>query len=177
MQASFIPPREQRELRDLIRYWQSLIEERGRFANRLQKVLEDTNLKLSAVATDLQGVFAQSILHALLERQQDPKVLAELAKGRLRNKWEELVRALEGQLTEHHRFLLTDLLVQLDFLDEQIAKVEERLEAKFDELPPFEAALRLLDTIPGVDRQMAMVMVAEMGVDMQRFPFARHLAA
>lgn len=177
LQRSFIPDRDQRELRDLTRYRQSLVQERNRFANRLQKVLEDTNLKLSSVATDIQGVSAQAILQALLEGQEDPKVLAELAKGRMRNKREELERALKGQLREHHRFLLGDLLVHLDFLDEQIAKVEERIEAKLSQMPPFQEAVRLLDTIPGVNRPLATLIVAEIGVDMSRFPSDRHLTA
>jgi transposase len=177
LQRSFIPDRDQRELRDLTRYRQSLIQERSRFANRLQKVLEDTNLKLASVATDIQGVSSQAILRALLEGQEDPKVLAELARGRLRNKRDELERALKGKLREHHRFLLGDLLVHLDFLDEQIAKVEERIEAKLSQMPPFQEAIRLLDTIPGVDRHLGILIVAEIGVDMGRFPSDRHLTA
>lgn len=177
LQRSFIPNRDQRELRDLTRYRQSVIQERSRFANRLQKVLEDTNLKLSSVATDLQGVSAQAILRALISGQEDPKLLAELALGRMRNKRDDLERALKGKLREHHRYLLSDLLVHLDFLDEQIAKVEERIEAKLAQVPPFLTAVRLLDTIPGVDRHLAILIVAEIGVDMSRFPSDRHLTA
>lgn len=177
LQRSFLPDRDQRELRDLARYRQSLVNERSRFTNRIQKVLEDTNIKLAAVASDMKGVSAQAILRALLEGQEDPKALAELAKGRLRSKRAELERALEGQMTDHHRFLLSDLLVHLDFLNEQIAKVEERMEAKLEQMPPFQEAVRLLDTIPGVDRQLAILIVAEIGVDMSRFPSARHLCA
>lgn len=177
LQRSFVPDREQRELRELARYRQSLIQERSRFANRLQKVLEDTNIKLSAVASDMQGVSAQAMLRALLDGQTDPHVLANMARGRMRNKRDELERALEGHLTEHHRFLLTDLLIHLDFLDEQITKIEERLETKLEHMPPFQEAICLLDTIPGVDRQTAILVVAEMGVDMKRFPSDRHLAA
>jgi transposase len=154
-----------------------LIEERSRFANRLQKVLEDTNLKLASVVTDIQGVSAQAILRALLDGQEDPKVLAELAKGRMRNKRDELERALKGKLRAHHRFLIGDLLVHLDFWDEQIAKVEERIEAKLSQMPPFQEAIRLLDTIPGVDRHLGLLIVAEIGVDMSRFPSDRHLTA
>ncbi len=117
LQASFIPERAQRELRELTRYRQSLVEERSRFANRLQKVLEGTNLKLSSVATKMQGASAQAILHALLDGETDPKVLADLAQGRLRQKHEQLERALNGTLSPHQRFMLSDLLVQADFLD------------------------------------------------------------
>jgi len=177
LQRSFIPNRDQRELRDLTRYHLSLVQERTRFANRLQKVLEDTNIKLASVATDLQGVSAQAILRALIGGQEDPQELAELARGRMRNKRNDMERALKGKLREHHRFLLSDLLVHLDFLDEQIAKVKERIEAKLTQMPPFQEAVRLLDTIPGVNRLLAILIVAEVGVDMSRFPSDRHLTA
>jgi transposase len=177
LQPSFIPPREQRELRDLTRYRQSLVEERNRFANRLQKVLEGTNIKLSAVATDIQGVSAQAILRALLNGQEDPRVLAELARGRLRNKRNELERALVGKITPHQRFMLSELLTQLGFLDEQIVRFGARIEEKLAQMPVYEEAVRLLDTIPGVDRQLATLIVAEIGVDMSRFPSDRHITA
>ena len=177
LQRSFIPTRPQRELRDLTRYRQSLVEEHTRFANRLQKVLEDTNLKLSSVVSDMQGVSAQAMLRALLNGQEDPKVLAELAKGRLRSKREELERALVGRVTAHHRFMLSELLVQLDFLDEQIATLEARIEEQLAKMPAFQQVVLLLDTIPGVNRQLAILIVAEIGVDMSRFPSDRHLTA
>jgi transposase len=177
LQPSFIPDRPQRELRELTRYRQSLVEEHSRFANRLQKVLEGTNLKLSSVATDLQGVSAQAMLHALLEGQTDPQVLADLAQGTLRNKRDQLERALKGKLTPHQHFMLSDLLVQLDFLDERIAAVEAAIESHLAQLPPFDLAVRLLDTIPGVNRMAAATIVAEIGVDMSRFPSDRHLTA
>ena len=177
LQPSFIPSREQRELRDLTRYRQSLVEERSRFANRLQKALEGTNLKLASVATNIQGVSAQAILRAMLEGQTDPQALAELAKGRLRHKRDALERALQGKLTPHQRFMLSDLLVQLDFLDERIAALEAEIEAKLTRMPPFQEAVRLLDTIPGVNRMAAVTVVAEIGVDMSRFPSDRHITA
>lgn len=177
LQASFIPERAQRELRELTRYRQSLVEEHSRFANRLQKVLEGTNVKLSSVATKMQGASAQAILHALLDGQTDPKVLADLAQGRLRHKREQLERALQGTLTPHQRFMLSDLLVQLDFLDERIAGIEAEIERHLAGLPAFEEAVRLLDTIPGVNRMAAATIVAEIGVDMSRFPSDRHLTA
>lgn len=153
------------------------MQERNRFANRLQKVLEDTNIKLSSVATDIQGVSAQAILRALLAGQSDVKVLTELAKGRLRHKQAELERVLQGTLREHHRWLLAELLTQLDFLDEQIEKVEQRIAGKLTQMPPFEHSVRLLDTIPGVDRHLAILIIAEIGVDMSRFPSDRNLTA
>lgn len=132
LQPSFIPSKEQRELRDLTRYRTTLMQERARFTNRMQKVLEDVNIKLSSVATDLHGVTAQSILRALVTGQEDPKNLAELAKGTLGKKRAELERALVGRMTAHHRFLLSQSLDQVDFLDEQIAILEERMEALLD---------------------------------------------
>ena len=177
LQRSFIPCRAQRELRELTRYRQSLVEERNRFANRLQKVLEGTNIKLSSVVTDIQGVSAQAMLRALLNGEVDPKVLAELAKGRLRSKRAELEHALVGCITAHHRFMLSELLVQLDFLDEQIAKVEARIEEQLAQMPEYQEAIELLDTIPGVSRQLATMIVAEVGIDMSRFPSDRHLTA
>ena len=168
LQPSFIPPKEQRELRDLTRYRTSLMQERARFTNRIQKVLEDVNIKLSSVATDLHGVTAQAILRSLVAGQEDPKNLAELAKGTLRKKRAELERALVGRMTAHHRFLLSQLLAQVDFLDEQIAILEERMEALLDQSPSFTQAVERLDTIPGVNRPLATLIVSEIGVDMSR---------
>jgi transposase len=177
LQCSFIPERDQRELRDLSRYRLRLLQERTRFANRLQKVLEGTNIKLSAVVSDLQGVSAQAILRQLLAGETDPHVLAELAKTSLRNKRTELERALVGQITPHQRYLLSDLLIHLDFLDEQIARQEAHVEGQLSQMPRYLEVVRLLDTIPGIDRQLAILIVAEIGVDMSRFPSDRHLTA
>jgi transposase len=177
LQRSFIPDRPQCELRDLSRYRLRLVQERTRFANRLQKVLEGTNIKLSAVVSDLQGVSAQAILRQLLSGETDPRVLAELAKGMLRNKRQELERALVGQITPHQRYLLSDLLIHLDFLDEQMAKQDARIEEQLSSMPRYPEVVCLLDTIPGIDRQLAILIVAEIGVDMSRFPSDRHLTA
>ena len=177
LQPSFIPDRPQSELRDLSRYRLRLIQERTRFANRLQKVLEGTNIKLSAVVSDLQGVSAQAILRQLLAGETDPHVLAELAKTSLRRKRAELERALVGQITPHQRYLLSDLLIHLDFLDEQIARQEAYLEQQLATMPRYAEVVQLLDTIPGIDRQLAILIAAEMGVDMKRFPSDRHLTA
>ena len=140
-------------------------------------MLEDTNIKLAAVATDMQGVSAQAMIRALIQGEADPKVLAGMAKGRMRKKQADLERALVGQLTEHHRFMLNELLDQLDVLDQQIAKIEARMEEQLAQMPPFRAAVILLDTLPGVDRQLAIAIVAEIGVDMSRFPSDRHITA
>jgi transposase len=178
LQGSFIPERQQRELRDLTRYHQSLVQERSRFANRLQKLLEDTNLKLGSVATDLQGVSAQAILRAIAQGETDPKTLAEMTHGSLRSKRNEMEQALVGTVSNHHRFMLQQLLTQLDFLNQQITQIDARIEEQLANMPaPFEKAVQLLDTIPGVNRPLAIVIVAEIGIDMSRFPSDRHITA
>lgn len=177
LKASFIPPRDQRDLRDLVRHRQTLVEERNRITNRLQKLLEQANLKLASVASDLQGVTAQAILHALLAGEQDPQALAGLARGRLRTKRAELERALKGGLREQQRFLLTHLLTHLDFLDEEIALVLEQIEGLVDHLPAFRQTIARWSTIPGIKEQTALLMVSEVGVDMGRFPSDRHLTS
>jgi transposase len=177
LQRSFIPTREQRELRDLARYRLNLVQERNRFANRLQKVLEATNIKLASVVSDMQGASAQAILRELLAGKTNVKDLTELARGQLRKKHEQLERALVGRMSASQRFLLTNLLAQMDFLDEQLTAVDERIEALLAGSPPFLEAVRRLDTIPGISRQIAILVVAEMGADMARFPSDRHLTA
>jgi transposase len=174
LRASFIPSVAQRELRDLTRYRSTFIRERATLVNRVQKLLEDANIKLAAVATDIMGVSGRAMLAALLAGHTDPEALADLAKGRLRNKREHLVKAMEGRVKPHHRFVLTELLCQIDSLDETIARFDERIQA-ID--APFEAAVGLLDTIPGVARHAAEMIVAEIGADMSRFPSADHLAS
>src|SRR3954454_8441216 len=129
LQTSFIPTQEQRELRDVVRQRQTLVEDRTRVVNRIQKVLEDANLKLASVVGDLQGISAQAMLRAILAGEADPAVLADLARGRLRKKRMDLERALVGRLREHHRFMLTHLLSQLDFLDEEIGLLDAHIEA------------------------------------------------
>ncbi len=178
LRASFIPEREQRELRDLVRYRQSTVQDRTRIVNRIQKLLEDANLKLAAVVTDIHGVSAQVILRALLAGQEDPHVLADLARGRLRTKHAELEQALTGHFRPHHRFMLAELLEHLDFLDERVVTLEAHIEEVMARLPtPFQEAAERLDTIPGIDRQLAVLIVAEVGVDLRRFPSEKHLTA
>jgi transposase len=178
LRASFIPERDQRELRDLVRYRQSTVQDRTRVVNRLQKVLEDANLKLAAVATDVKGVSAQAILRALLGGEADPQALADLARGKLRAKHADLVQALTGHVRPHHRFMLAELLAHLDFLDEQGATLEGHIEEVMARLPaPFQEAAQRLDTIPGIDRHLAVLLVAEVGIDLARFPSEKHLTA
>ena len=127
LRASFVPPRPQRELREVTRYRSKLVAERARLVNRIQKVLEDSNVKLASVATDITGVSGRAILRALLDGEDDPVVLAELARGRLRSKRDELTQAVQGTLRNHHRFLLTSQLRQLDFYDLQIAELDQEI--------------------------------------------------
>ena len=174
VRGSYVPDRPQRELRELTRYRTSLVAERTAEVNRLQKTLEGANLKLGAVATNVVGVSGRAMLDALLAGETDPAVLAELARGRLREKLPQLEAALSGRVGAHHRFLLAHQLAHLDYLDEVIGQVSEEIAAR---LCPFEDALARLDTIPGVGRRTAEVLVAEIGTDLARFPSARQLAS
>jgi transposase len=174
LKASFIPPVGQRELRELTRFRATFVRERATLVNRVQKVLESANIKLASVASDVMGVSGRAMLEALVEGQTSPEQMAELAKGQLRNKRQELVRALEGRVKPHHRFLLTELLCQIDSLEETIARFDQEIA---DYCRPFEEAVVLLDTIPGVARATAEAIVAEIGTDMSRFPTADHLAS
>jgi transposase len=174
LRASFIPPVAQRELRDLTRYRSTFIQERVTLINRVQKLLEDANVKLAAVASDMMGVSGRAILAALLAGHSDPQALADLAKGRLRSKRDQLANALDGRIKPHHRFVLTELLCQIDGLDDTVARFDAQIQAIYG---PFEAAAGLLDTIPGVARRTAEMIVAEIGTDMSRFPSADHLAS
>jgi transposase len=174
LKASFVPDRSQRDLRDLTRHRAQLVGERGRVANRIQKVLEDANIKLGSVATDVLGVSGRAMIQALVDGQQDAARTAELARGRLRKKRASLTPALEGHVTEHHRFMLRTLWDHLTYLEATIASMEERIE---EHLRPFEAQIERLDRVPGVDRVVAESLLAEIGTDMSRFPTADHLAS
>ncbi len=174
LRGSFIPPVEQRDLRELTRHRSNFVRERVNLVNRVQKTLESANIKLASVARDITGVSGRAILAALIEGQVTPEAMAELSKGRLRTKRAELTKALEGRVKPHHRFVLTELLAQIDSLDETIARFDEEIE-KY--CAPFEAAVVLLDTIPGVGRETAELIVSEIGTDMSRFPSAAALAA
>jgi transposase len=174
VRPSFIPDRPQRELRDLTRTRTALIDERAAAVNRLQKVREDANLKVASVATDVMGVSGRAMLAAILQGTTDPATLADLAKGRLRAKRAELERALAGRISGHHRLLLTTHLAHVDFLDEEIARLSAEIAQR---LRPVEEAMQRLDTIPGVDRHTAEVLLAELGTELARFPSAAHVAS
>lgn len=174
LKASFIPPVGQRELRELTRFRATFVRERATLVNRLQKVLESANIKLASVASDVMGVSGRAILEALIGGQASPEQMAELARGRLREKRDDLVKSLEGRVKPHHRFVLTELLCQIDSLEETIARFDQEIG---EYCRPFEEAVVLLDTIPGVARATAEAIVAEIGTDMSRFASADHLAA
>jgi transposase len=182
VRPSFIPARPQRELRELVRYRTSLLQERAAEVNRIQKVLEGANVKLGDVASDVMGVSGRSILAALAAGQTDPAALAGLAVGKLRAKRAALERALVGRVEPHQRFMLGEQLCHIDALEESIARVDAEVARRMQTpdtagATPCEDAVRRLDTIPGVGRRTAEAIVAEVGVDMTRFPTAGHLAS
>ncbi|HEX4714653.1 MAG TPA: IS110 family transposase [Ktedonobacteraceae bacterium] len=214
LKGSYIPPAPQRELRELTRYRVSLIQERARAVNRLQKTLEDTNLKLGDVATDIMGKSARAMLEALLAGQTDPSQLADLERGRLKAKRVQLEEALVGTVKPHHRFMLSEQLVLIDTLDEAIERVSQEIAQRLDPPPgsgnregerqieakeeqgqegseiearsgsnlpehplSWKEAVVLLDSIPGINQRAAEGILAEIGIDMSRFPTAGHLAS
>jgi transposase len=174
LRASFVPARSQRELRELTRYRTTLIQERSAEINRLQKTLEGANIKLAAVASNVVGVSGRQILQELIAGTTDPAPLAELARGRLREKRAQLEQALTGQFRAHHRFLVAQQLAHLDALDERIAEVSAEVERR---LRPFGGEQERLDTIPGIGRRGAEILLAELGPDLGRFGSAAQLAS
>lgn len=205
LRGSFIPPQEQRDLRDLTRQRTNLVQDRATVVNRLQKVLEWANLKLSSVATDITGVSARAMLEAIIENKVEASTLAELAKGRLRSKRTALEEALTGIVRDHHRFMLAQHLAQIDFLDEQIECFDRQIhqhmqttddlsqpppthdsesqsasQAQSQSLLPaltWERAVELVDTIPGISRRAAEMILAETGIDMKRFATEEHFSS
>ena len=205
LKASFIPAKPQRVLRELTRYRSTLVRERARVVNRVEKLLESANIKLSSVVSDVMGVSARAMLQELARGSDDPQALAELAKGRLRQKVKELQAALVGVVEVHHRFILAKQLAHIDFLDEQIEQMSAEIGQQLERMsqPPthdgsaspdqptgresstpaeqpslsWTEAVALLDTIPGVDVRIAEVMLAEMGLDMGQFPTAKDLVS
>jgi transposase len=174
IRPSFVPPPPIRQLRDLTRYRIDLIGERGREKNRVEKLLEDAQIKLSVVASDIFGVSGRAMLDALVAGQRDPTVLADLARTRMRTKLGDLQEAFVGRFSDHHAFLLRRMLVHIDALNADIAAVEARIA---DLIAPFADAVTRLDAIPGIGPTAAEAIIAEVGVDMTRFPTAGHLAS
>jgi transposase len=174
LRGSFIPSKPQRQVRELTRYRSTLVQGRAQTLNRLQAVLEDANLKLASVVTDIYGVSARAMLEAILAGERDVEALADLARGRLRTKRDQLKAALEGRVMAHHSFLLTEHLSTLEYLDEAIERVSGEIDQR---LTADQEAIALLDTIPGVGQRAAEILIAEIGSDMSRFPSAKHLAS
>ncbi|MBC8078139.1 MAG: IS110 family transposase [Chloroflexales bacterium] len=207
LRGSFVPPAPQRALRDLTRQRSHLVQERATVVNRMQKVLEWANIKLASVVTDITGVSARAMLEALVAGKSDVAELAELAKGRLRTKRAELALALRGTVLEHHAFMLAQHLTHIDFLDEQIATFDTQIEQAMQPVSPavasddaheppadagtsspaastssaegtsWAAARTLCDEVPGIGQRVAETIIAELGVDMTRFPSASHAAS
>lgn len=174
LKGSFIPEQSIRELRELYRYKRKLIGQRVAERNRLQKILQDANIKLTSVVSDLFGATGSAILQALTEGQTDPFYLASLAKGSLKNKKAELQLALQGRLTLHHQFMLKIHIRALDNIESLIADIDERINQCQE---PYQQQLQLLQTIPGVGRETAGGIIAEIGCDMEAFPSEKHLAS
>jgi transposase len=172
--GSYVPERPQRELRELTRYRTQVIRERAAELNRLQKTLEGANVKLGDVVADISGVSARKMLEALVAGNNDPQALAQLARGRMREKIPQLERALLGQFGEHQRFLVARQLAHLDYLESLIGELDAKIA---EQLRPFAAAVARLDEVSGVGRRTAEVVLAEIGVQMERFPSAQHLAS
>lgn len=174
LKGSFVPPQATRELRDLTRYRVSLAQECNRVANRIQKVLEDANIKLASVATDALGASGRAMLDAIVAGQPDAEQLAQMSKGLLRNKIPDLKLALQGRVTEHHRFLLKEMLDDLRHVEAKMTMLEKEIEQR---LRPFQDEVDRLCTIPGVDRVTAWGLLSEIGLNMDQFPSAGHLAS
>jgi len=202
LKASFVPEKPQRDLRDLTRYRTKLVQERAREVNRVQKLLEGANIKLASVATDVLGVSGRLMLEALIEGNVDEETMANMAKGRMRSKIPELEQALTGIVSEHHRFMLGEQLAHTDFLDGQIINISTEISVRLEKMseeqqPPtaperqdkaepvddderpltWQVAVKLLDTVPGINQRAAEAILAETGIDMSQFPDANHLTA
>jgi len=174
LKASFIPPQPIRDLRDLVRYRKSLIEERSREINRVQKGLATANIQLSSVVSDVMGASGRAMFQALITGEQSPEVLAELAQGSVHKKIPQLREALLGRVDAHHQILLSHLLAHISFLDQTIFQLFFQIQQY---LTPYEEAVELLVSIPGVAAETAACILGEIGVDMRCFPTAAHLAS
>lgn len=175
VRPSFVPPKPIRELRDLTRYRRAQIEERTRVIQRMEKVLQDAGIKLTSVASRILSVSGRDMLEAMLAGERDPEVLAQLARGRMRDKIPQLAEALAGRFrSEHHGLMIAQMLAHVDFLDASVAALTDRIDAL---MSPFATVRTRVMTIPGVKERVADQLIAECGVDMDRFPTAAHLAS
>jgi transposase len=172
--GSFVPEASLRELRDLTRSRVSLVRERAAVANRIQKTLEDANIKLGNVVSDILGVSSRAMLQSFVDGETETARLAALARGRMRSKQPERLSALEGKVSAHHRFLLREYLDQVDYLERKIAVFEQEIGRHLD---PFVAAIDLLDPVPGCNPVSLRALLAEIGTDMEQFPTAKHLCS
>lgn len=178
LKASFIPPQPIRELRDLTRHRRRLVQEKSSVVNRIHKTLQDANVKLSSVITDIMGKSGQEMLVQLIQGEVDAAKIAECARGRMKSKKEELVFALEGKVTAHHRFMFSKHLKQIRFLEELIEEFDQQVEAHVkSQGEDFFTLIPLLATIPGVDTRTAEEVLAEIGADMNQFPNEDHLSS
>jgi len=174
LKGSFIPDRAQRELRDLTRHRAKLVDQRTSVVNRVHKVLEDTNIKLGSVAADIMGKSGKDMIRALIEGCTDGSEMAEFARGKLRGKIPKLQLALDGHVTDHHRFILGELMDQLDYLDAKIDRFSKRI----DEIAlPFAEAIEEVARLPGFEKRSAENVIAEIGCNMDQFPSADHLSS
>jgi len=171
LKGSFVPPKPQRQLRELVRHRTNVVERRSQSVNELQKVLETGNIKLGSVVSEITGVSAMEMITGLIEGERTPAVLAELARGKLREKKVQLAAAMTGRLKPHHRFILSQLLADISFCEEQIQELDLEIQVQMKD---YEEVLQRLDEIPGVNRRIAEVIVAELGTDMSRFGDAAH---
>ncbi len=174
LRASFIPPQPIRDLRDLVRYRKTLVYERSQEVNRLHKLLETANIKLTSVVSDVMGKSGRAMLEALLEGVSDPEALADLARGSLRGKLPALREALEGRVDAHHRVLLQHLLAHIEFLEKSLHSMTAEIEQR---LSPYEQAIERIVQIPGLQRLTVTAILAEIGDDMSRFPSDRHISS
>ena len=174
LRGSFVPPTPIQDLRDLTRYRVELTQAQNRVSNRIQKVLEQANIKLSSVASDTLGVSGRQMIEAIIAGEDRPEALADLAKRRLRQRIPELQAALSGRVRDHHRFLLKEHLEEWKALSQRIARVEEEIGRR---MGPFERAVALWQSVPGIDQVTARCLVAEIGVNMDQFPSAKHLVS
>ena len=174
LRGSFVPPMEIRELREITRYRRQMVESRSREVQRIQKLLEDAGVKLSAVASNTLGVTGRAILEALIEGERDPDMLAGLAVGRLKVKRELLARSVPGRFNSFHATMCRELLDHIDYLDATISRLDDQVDRL---MAPFVDARDRLDTIPGIAKRCAEIVIAEIGADMGRFPTPGHLAS
>jgi transposase len=174
LKGSYIPSREQRELKELVRYRRSMIDERARELNRLQKVLEGANIKLGSVVSDINGVSSRQMLRSMINGEDDTDKLVLFAKGKMKGKTEELKRSLKGLMGKHQRMILSQMLDHIDYLDNLIHNLDEEIKER---MRPFEKEVAALDAITGVGERSAQTIIAEIGTDMSVFPSAGHLAS